>query len=57
MPGSMQGASDAEINRDRQMVSTRHSKDDGGGAVNAGRRDSGGRRKYLEKVMLKPDLE
>ena len=57
MPGSMLGDRDAEIKWDRQMMSTRHSKYDGGGAVNAGRRDSGGRRKYLEKVMLKPDLE
>ena len=57
MPGSMLGARDAEIKWDRQMVSTRHRKHDGGGAVNAGRRGSGGMRMYLEKVMPKPGLE
>ena len=57
MPGSMLGARDAEIKWDRQMVSTWHRKHDGGGAVNAGRRGSGGMRMYLEKVMPKPGLE
>ena len=57
MPGSVLGARDTEIKRDRQMMPTQRSKYDGGGAVDVERRDPGGmRRTYLEKVMPKPGL-
>ena len=52
MPGSMRGARDTEIKRDRQMMSTQRTRCDGGSAVRAKAGGGGGGRRIWRRSCL-----